>query len=266
MFNFLIAIAWFLVASYMDIKTRIIHPAVPYSLMVVGIAYNYFYGSMIAMIESVAVVFAFAFILYNRGVWAGGDVKLFTALAFILPVSSVMFYPFLVLFVSLLMIFPFTIIYVFWNIIKNKLAVEHIQESLKTGAFNAIASSFILLFINILTDYRPANVFQTWIYSLIISLIFFLGLESFRASKKYVLTEDMPVALIREGDIPDGDIIVDGKKISDRKKARGLTLKEIDIIEKSGRKMVKIKKSIPFVPVMTMGLIFLYVLETLLYL
>lgn len=129
--------------SYSDIKRGIIPNKLTFPLIGLGIvlngiyAYNigniwYFVGAVIVT----AVIFALGYLFWKMGAWAGGDVKLFTALAALIPfypiflsftVFGVQFpiyasypFPFTLIINSILSMLPFLLIYVFYVALKNK--------------------------------------------------------------------------------------------------------------------------------------------------
>lgn len=93
-FFFLISLIGLIIASYTDIKQRIVKNKLSYSLVGIGLA-----GHLVwAVIESNPIIFvysavsaafgfSFAYLLWKMGVWAGGDVKLFAALAALNPIN-----------------------------------------------------------------------------------------------------------------------------------------------------------------------------------
>lgn len=94
----IIAIAACLYASYSDLKRGIIPNKLTFPLIGVGIILNGIYALMIGEIWYIIIclvvtgfIFVLGYIFWKLGAWAGGDVKLFTALAALLP-----FYPALV--------------------------------------------------------------------------------------------------------------------------------------------------------------------------
>jgi preflagellin peptidase FlaK len=139
----IIAIAACLYASYSDLKRGIIPNKLTFPLIGVGIILNGIYALMIGEIWYIIIclvvtgfIFVLGYIFWKLGAWAGGDVKLFTALAALLPfypalvsykILGVQFpleatYPFpLTLIInSILSILPFIMIYVFYVVAKTK--------------------------------------------------------------------------------------------------------------------------------------------------
>ncbi|HEX3014193.1 MAG TPA: A24 family peptidase C-terminal domain-containing protein [Methanobacterium sp.] len=130
-------------ASYTDLKSGIIQNKLTFSLIGLGIVLNAVYAFMINDMWFIiigvlftAVIFALGYIFWKLGAWAGGDVKLFTALAALLPfyplvlnynifgvafpIVSFYGFPLTLIINSLLSILPFLLIYVLFIAIKRK--------------------------------------------------------------------------------------------------------------------------------------------------
>jgi preflagellin peptidase FlaK len=145
----IIAVVACVYASYSDLKEGVIRNKLTFPLIAIGIVLNAIYvftstASIFLFIECVVVtgvIFALGYIFWKMGAWAGGDVKLFTALAALLPFYAIPLYPSLVnyqilglqfpaeaiypfpftlIINSILSILPFLLIYVFYIVIKNK--------------------------------------------------------------------------------------------------------------------------------------------------
>jgi preflagellin peptidase FlaK len=152
----IIAVVACVYASYSDLKEGVIRNKLTFPLIAIGIVLNAIYvftstASIFLFIECVVVtgvIFASGYIFWKMGAWAGGDVKLFTALAALLPFYAIPLYPSLVTYQilglqfpaeaiypfpftliinSILSILPFLLIYVFYVVIKNK---PHLMEEL----------------------------------------------------------------------------------------------------------------------------------------
>ncbi len=92
LFYFFISITGLAVATYTDFKQRIVPNWLSFGMIGIGLAghavQSYFSTDLSAFAIALAVTaltFAVAFVLWKVGVWAGGDVKLFTALAALNP-------------------------------------------------------------------------------------------------------------------------------------------------------------------------------------
>lgn len=284
MFYFEVALVGFLIASYFDLKTREIPPTIPYSLIAIGLVGHYFTDTQTTFISGLLmafITFVFSYALYKTGVWAGGDVKLFTALGFILPTfGKIDFFPFFVFATALFAIFPFMIIYVAYYLARNRRAVLESRKNFKRSFKRAVTSiPFLLALLFLTSTLTPLN----FVYSLTMSIIFFFGWESFKIARKYVLREVIPVKLLKEGMIPAQDVFTSGRKvilkeptffellrpksdlIVDSRKAMGITDEQVKTLKKLGVKELEIKKSLPLVPVFAIGMVILLFLEKLLY-
>jgi hypothetical protein len=86
------------------------------------------------------------------------------------------------------------------------------------------------------------------------------GIHAFGIAKEKILRKTIAVKNLEEGMIPAEDVVIGKTKIADSRLARGLTWSEIKGLKKV-RKSIKIKLSIPFVPILTLGMILLLLLE-----
>lgn len=144
LFCALIAIITCIYASYSDLKLGIIPNKLTFPLIGLGITLNAIYAYttsniwfIITCIVFTAIIFALGYILWKIGAWAGGDVKLFTALAALLPIypfqslNYAIFnwsfpfvanygFPLTLVLNSILSILPFLLIYIFYIAIKSK--------------------------------------------------------------------------------------------------------------------------------------------------
>ncbi|HMK54508.1 MAG TPA: A24 family peptidase C-terminal domain-containing protein [Methanobacteriaceae archaeon] len=139
----ILAIAACLYASYTDMTKGIIPNKLTFPLIGIGIALNGIYAFLIgnpwywvSCLIITGVIFGLGYLFWKMGAWAGGDVKLFTALAALIPfypalisysVFSVNFpleasYPFTLTIIinSILSILPFLLLYVLFVSVKTK--------------------------------------------------------------------------------------------------------------------------------------------------
>ena len=145
----IIAVVACVYASYSDLKDGVIRNKLTFPLIAIGIVLNAIYvftsnASIFLFIECAVVtgvIFALGYLFWKMGAWAGGDVKLFTALAALLPFYAIPLYPaivnyqilgvpfpaeavypfpFTLIINSILSILPFLLIYVFYIVVKNK--------------------------------------------------------------------------------------------------------------------------------------------------
>lgn len=178
----IIAICACLYASYSDIKRGIIPNKLTFPLIGVGIVLNgiYFWwlGDLVYLVSAIivtAIIFALGYAFWKLGAWAGGDVKLFTALAALLPFSITLLsyniggqtlpyfanYPFAftIIINSILATLPFLIIYLFYIVLKEKRHLlselgEPVKEYKKNMVLALVVSSAVTITI-FLTQYPP---------------------------------------------------------------------------------------------------------------
>lgn len=139
----IIAVLACLYASYSDLRRGIIPNKLTFPLIGLGLLLNAFYaaltGNLLLIISAAiitVVIFALGYLFWRMGAWAGGDVKLFTALAalmavyppvinynilnFQMPVYATYPFPFSLIINSILSMLPFLLIYVIYIGVKHK--------------------------------------------------------------------------------------------------------------------------------------------------
>jgi len=113
-----------------------------------------------------------------------------------------------------------------------------------------------------------------YLTTLFISVIYKLGIKSFNLLRKHVLLKTIQTKNLKEGMISAEDFWIENGKLNRKKPklfdpfkkvkinsrlARGLTISEIKFLKKYKVKQVKVKKSMPFIPVILLGFIALLV-------
>lgn len=156
--SIIIAILSCIIATYTDIKKEIIPDALTVSIGIIGILFTSVYYYLINQFNilyyfSILFIFLLTYALWYFGVWAGGDVKLFTALStlvipenmllipkyqinnLVLPVFSYKFFipVLLIIFNSILVILPLIIVIISFIVIKKK---PYLKKQLKKELFN----------------------------------------------------------------------------------------------------------------------------------
>lgn len=93
---FFVTLAAIGIASYTDIKKRIVPDWLSYSAIAIGLALHALQSLLDSSLVPIAfsallagITFACGYCLWKLGVWAGGDVKLFTAIAALSPLNYV---------------------------------------------------------------------------------------------------------------------------------------------------------------------------------
>ena len=270
-----LAIILLSLASCFDIKSRSLPRALTYGGATLGLALHSaesllslsFAPVLGSLIVGIAC-FAFAYLLYRMGVWAGGDVKLFAALGFVLPsYGGVMFFPFIVLLMSVAAFIPMAFLIVIKAALFSPAFRAEFRGNSRAWLRNTLLISVALSLLGSMAN--PGDLLSFIILSFLASSF----LSAFGIARKELLRERVPVMGLREGMMPAHHILRSGRalrllepKMSDvlsppagiianAHMARGLEKGEIRAIQKSGLKSITIRKSMPFVPLMLLGLI-----------
>jgi len=195
----IIAVAACLYASYTDFKRGIIPNKLTFPLIAVGLFLNVVYavliGNLLLFISATIItgmIFALGYLFWKMGAWAGGDVKLFTAMAALLsiyppiinynilnyemPVYAVYPFPFSLILNSILSMLPFLLIYVIYIGFTRKPQVlkeltEPVRNYKKTlvSALVVSTAAYIAVFITFQLPIR--NIIMIFIFIVILSLI-----------------------------------------------------------------------------------------------
>ena len=138
LFQVIITILFCILAAIFDVKDGIVPNRLTYSLIFFGLISNlilaWFLSNIkfiLASIISVSITYSITYLMWQLNIWGGGDVKLFTGIASVIPFSinidflnifpqlSVYPFSFSVVINSILISFPFLLIFVFYLIVKN---------------------------------------------------------------------------------------------------------------------------------------------------
>ena len=142
----IITVLFSIMAAFYDIKSNIVPNKLNYSLIFFGLFSNlilsiisnnvkYILASFISML----ITYIVTYMLWKLNVWGGGDVKLFTAIATVIPSGlninflnifpqlSVYPFSFSVVINSILVSFPFLVVFVAYLIFKNKIFDDNID-------------------------------------------------------------------------------------------------------------------------------------------
>ncbi|BDZ68446.1 A24 family peptidase C-terminal domain-containing protein [Methanobacterium ferruginis] len=216
----IIAILACLYASYSDLKQGIIPNKLTFPLIGLGILLNGIYAFMIGdlwfiiiCVVVTGVIFALGYLFWKMGAWAGGDVKLFTALAALLPfypalvsyqILGVSFplegsYPFpLTLIInSILSILPFLLIYVFYIVVKTKpYLMDELTAPLKNYKKNILLTLVITSAVTLTIFITQQIGLQIIIISLILIYLLSLVISKLPNYVKAVLVSLVTVAAL----------------------------------------------------------------------
>lgn len=257
----IITILFSVYATFLDVKKGYIPDELCYILMIFGLISNLILSLIsnnikfiLASFISMIITYAITYLLWELEMWGGGDVRLFTGIATVIPsglnigflnifpVLSIYPFSFSVVINSILISFPFLIIFVTHRIIK-------------TGLFkNNIDILFNIFSINSLKYIRDATLYKT---------ILIKDLKEGNIVDKYYFDNQHIADLINETD--------ENLKIYENNStgckyyfksvsAGGITKNEVNLLkimsaqEIIGKK-IRIKVSYPFTPAIFAGLL-----------
>lgn len=216
----IIAIAACIYASYTDLKRGIIPNKLTFPLIAIGIVLNGIYALMIGeflfilvCVVVTGVIFGLGYLFWKMGAWAGGDVKLFTALAALIPFNPLLIsyqifqvpfpvegiYPFpLTLIInSILSILPFLLIYVFYVVAKDKsYLMGELTSPVKDYKKNIVLTLVITSAVNITLFVTQQLQLQIIIISLILIYLLSLLISKLPNRIKAVLVSLVTVAAL----------------------------------------------------------------------
>lgn len=134
-----ITILFCILAVIFDVKEGIVPDLLTENLLVFGIISNIFLAIfssnvkyILASIISVVITYTITYLMWQLNIWGGGDVKLFTGIASVIPFGfnlefmnifpelSIYPFSFSVVINSILVSFPFLVVFVVYLIFKNK--------------------------------------------------------------------------------------------------------------------------------------------------
>lgn len=191
----IIAVLACVYGSYSDLKRGVIPNKLTFPLIGVGLIldgiYAYHIGSIWFIIGAViitGVIFALGYLFWKMGAWAGGDVKLFTAIAALIPfyplfINYTLFnvqmpiygtypFPFTLIINSILSMLPFLLIYVVYIAVKTKPHLLKVLFSpIKDYRKNFLLTLIVTSAVTITLYITPYLHFQNILISLILIYI-----------------------------------------------------------------------------------------------
>lgn len=217
-----------------------------------------------------SLLFGFGYIMYHFGQWGGGDVKILSAIGFLLPTMS-----------GNVSIFPFPISYLF-NVffvgaiymmfyalviaVMNKKIITVFKKDLMDSRNLFVIGSVALFAALVLMNFVLYNYFllELEIMPIATNSLFitscavgiFLIMKFARAVENVGFKRRIPISKLRVGDV-----------LLDSKVWEGITEKELKKIKRSGKRYVRIKEGVRFAPAFPIGLLFtLYFGDAILFL
>jgi len=192
------SLIFLIVATITDIKTREISNKLILFFLVFGIVFKALWAFLTnnppilyLFLLSIISSFIFFLILWELGVIAGGDLKLFLVLAIMIPNISLPFniptflFPVILFFISLFMVLPWLLIYSLYFIFKKKYYKEILKELFSKPRARAMCNSFLVVFL--LSGVFSILYFLTPLVLLVLSFLAALLIYRFKGLYFYVV-------------------------------------------------------------------------------
>ena len=178
MLNSIVALAGLAYASYTDLRETIVPDNLNYALIAFGFLYHLYlsfttqsFNPIALSIAGAVLAFIFSYLLWRIGAWAGGDVKLFTALGALIPGAELPIFPFIIFINAILLSFPFVMFHVFARTATTK----SLHKIFKQMIFRGLEQGFLLGAYSVGFIYLlPLFNFPQWLSLPLILLAFFL--------------------------------------------------------------------------------------------
>lgn len=281
-----------LLAIYYDLRER----RIPNSLNLLALLFAALFAALSGKLEVafgsfVIVSFAFAFILYKLGVWAGGDAKFFTTLLAFFPLfrNAAVEYVVFVFLAAAALTLP-VLAFLHWKKMFSlwREFASAASSSLAPALGGAIVSAILLLSLAALLNSPPEKGLDKFAASFaILFAIAFLS-KCFTLVSQKILRETISISSLKEGDIPAQSVYLEGGKphpweppsakqllgsalrigpaalqgafppkgeIISCLRARGVSKQEISKLKEAGVKQLAVKQSIPFAPALALGFV-----------
>ena len=200
----IISIIGLIVATYTDLKERIVPNKLNYGLAIIGLiifgAYSIYLNNISFFLFSFIGMcwgFFFGWILWKIGIFAGGDVKLFMGLGALNPLTPALLnigifdsgplflFPIMLFVYSLIAFFPYGMMFVLYKLTKNKKFRKTVTRDMKDKTIKGIHASFFIAGLYVLLNFIiPIGMLPALI---IIEFLILIGWGLLR-KKKFIAT------------------------------------------------------------------------------
>lgn len=248
----LILVAGCFGAAYTDAKTGLILDRITYPMIATGIVLNLLQGEWLWLLAG-TTVFAIGYAVYYAGKLGGGDVKLFTAIAFLLPFYQGQVFLLNALFAACLLAVVFYSAYYATKYARKGIDwKENRQGMQKAAVFGVVLACWLvtMFFLNVISF----GAFALLGFAFALALVF-LAFE--KGIRKSFFLRLVPVAKLEEDEVIAAEFL--GQEL---KQKLGLGLKgvfgekEIAKLKKAGKKRVPVYRGMPpFGPFILLGCI-----------
>jgi Flp pilus assembly protein protease CpaA len=255
-FLFTLAFIWTIFAVIQDLKKREVANWLSFSLIAFALVFRAFFSISISNKDffffgliGFAIFFTLAHVLYYTKTFAGGDAKLLMGFGIILPFTSyASIFSTSLLFFFLLFLTGaiYSMTYSFFLIHKNKKKFKReFNKKIKNEKYPLLISISLSIISTIYGFTSPLAFLPALIFLIPLIYIYTKSLDK-------CMIKLYPPSKLTEGDWLEKNVKVKNKTI--KKSVHGLSLSEIKLLKKHGKKVL-IKEGIPFTPAFLISLI-----------
>ena len=247
-----ILLAGCLAAAYTDAKTGLILDKITYPMIAAGILLNLLEAEWFFLAFG-AAVFAIGYVVYYMGKLGGGDVKLFTAIAFLLPVLQGQVFLLNALFAGCLLAVTFYSTYYVAKYARKGISWKENRQSIRKALlFGVVIAAWLWAVV-----FMQAIAWQTALllaFPLLLAL-FFLAFE--RGIRHCFFLRQLALGKLEEDEVIAVEFLSPRiKKLLDLKVKGVLGEREIAKLRKLGVKCVPVYRDMPpFAPFILLGCI-----------
>ena len=178
----IISVAGLIIATYTDLKQRIVPNKLNYGLAILGLVLfgaqsliDWTFWPIILSIFGLCFGFLFGWVMWKAGVFAGGDVKLFMGLGALNPLTPILIktavfntatiplFPITLFIYSLICFLPYGIAVLAYKVYKNKKFQKEILAEMKPKVLEALHAAIFIsaafVIISLIINFTKINFF-----------------------------------------------------------------------------------------------------------
>ena len=239
-------------AAYTDARTGLILDKITYAMIAAGILLNVVQGEWFWLVIG-AAVFAIGYVIYYMGKIGGGDVKLFTGIAFLLPFYQGQFFLLNALFAACILAVVFYSIYYLSKYARKGINWKENQQGIQKAIIFGIIIGAWLVIISIT---RVVSVTAMLILGITLGLaLLFLAFE--KGIRRNFFLKEIPISKLEEDEVIATEFLKQGIRKKLGLKFKGVFgEKEKTMLKELGVSKVPVYRNMPpFGPFILLGCI-----------
>jgi len=239
-------------AAYTDTKTGLIFDKITYPMIAAGIVLNIAEQQWLFLAAG-AIVFAIGYVIYYMGKFGGGDVKLFTGIAFLLPFFQGNFFLLNSLFAACLLAVSFYSTYFLVKYARKGISLKENRQSMRRALFFGAAIAAYLSAIAFMQVMAWQSV-AVLVLPLALAILFLAFEKGIRGS---FFLKQVELNKLEEDEVIAADFLDEKTKTALNLKVKGVFgEKEIQTLKEIGVKKVPVYRGMPpFAPFILLGVV-----------